>query len=119
MRVQAIVGTAIYIVSVAGCSGELAQRPAINDPTSAAAAEAPFSPPPRYEPDPLLSAAPTKSPDAATAAPPGHPPPREEPKPRATIYTCPMHPEVQRTQAGECPKCGMTLVPVTPEGGGQ
>ncbi len=29
-----------------------------------------------------------------------------------TVYTCPMHPEVRRTQAGNCPKCGMTLEPV-------
>jgi FtsP/CotA-like multicopper oxidase with cupredoxin domain len=26
------------------------------------------------------------------------------------IYTCPMHPEVQREKPGNCPKCGMTLV---------
>ena len=26
-------------------------------------------------------------------------------------YTCPMHPEVVRSEAGKCPKCGMTLVP--------
>ncbi len=25
------------------------------------------------------------------------------------IYTCPMHPEVQQSRPGECPKCGMTL----------
>lgn len=29
-----------------------------------------------------------------------------------TIYTCPMHPEVQRDKPGSCPICGMTLVPV-------
>jgi FtsP/CotA-like multicopper oxidase with cupredoxin domain len=28
-----------------------------------------------------------------------------------TIYTCPMHPEVQQAKPGKCPKCGMTLVP--------
>ncbi|SMB83544.1 Vitamin K epoxide reductase [Hymenobacter roseosalivarius DSM 11622] len=28
-----------------------------------------------------------------------------------TAYTCPMHPEVVRDQPGNCPKCGMTLVP--------
>jgi hypothetical protein len=27
-------------------------------------------------------------------------------------YTCPMHPEVVRAEPGECPKCGMTLVPL-------
>jgi nucleoside-diphosphate-sugar epimerase/uncharacterized membrane protein len=26
-------------------------------------------------------------------------------------YTCPMHPEVVRTEPGNCPKCGMTLIP--------
>ena len=30
-----------------------------------------------------------------------------------TIYTCPMHPEVQQNHPGECPKCGMTLEPKT------
>jgi len=30
-------------------------------------------------------------------------------------YTCPMHPEVRQTGPGTCPKCGMTLEPVTPE----
>lgn len=29
---------------------------------------------------------------------------------RQTVYTCPMHPEVQSSQPGSCPKCGMTLV---------
>jgi Cu+-exporting ATPase len=28
-----------------------------------------------------------------------------------TVYTCPMHPEVQQNHPGECPKCGMTLEP--------
>ena len=32
--------------------------------------------------------------------------------PAATVYACPMHPEVTATQPGQkCPKCGMTLVP--------
>src|SRR5438477_1569243 len=30
----------------------------------------------------------------------------------AQRYTCPMHPEVVRAEPGQCPKCGMTLVPV-------
>ncbi len=29
------------------------------------------------------------------------------------IYTCPMHPEVQKSNPGNCPKCGMTLVKKT------
>jgi Cu+-exporting ATPase len=29
-------------------------------------------------------------------------------------YTCPMHPEVRQHAAGNCPKCGMALEPVSP-----
>ena len=28
----------------------------------------------------------------------------------ATVYTCPMHPEVTSDKTGKCPKCGMDLV---------
>jgi len=31
--------------------------------------------------------------------------------PDSTTYVCPMHPEVVRKQPGECPICGMKLVP--------
>jgi len=31
-----------------------------------------------------------------------------------TVYTCPMHPEVQESQPGSCPKCGMALEPEMP-----
>ncbi|MBI5573046.1 MAG: hypothetical protein HY919_00645 [Elusimicrobia bacterium] len=27
----------------------------------------------------------------------------------STIYTCPMHPEMQQEKSGKCPKCGMKL----------
>jgi len=30
----------------------------------------------------------------------------------SSIYTCPMHPEVQRQGPGSCPKCGMALEPM-------
>ena len=30
-----------------------------------------------------------------------------------TIFTCPMHPEVQQNHPGNCPKCGMALEPKT------
>jgi Cu+-exporting ATPase len=36
------------------------------------------------------------------------------PAPAGTIYTCPMHPEVQQVGPGECPKCGMALEPMMP-----
>jgi hypothetical protein len=29
---------------------------------------------------------------------------------KAVQYTCPMHPEVVKDAAGDCPKCGMKLV---------
>jgi len=28
-----------------------------------------------------------------------------------TIYTCPMHPEIEQDHPGECPICGMALEP--------
>jgi uncharacterized membrane protein YraQ (UPF0718 family) len=35
----------------------------------------------------------------------------EEPRsPGSTVYTCPMHPEIQRDEPGQCPLCGMDLV---------
>jgi Cu+-exporting ATPase len=30
-------------------------------------------------------------------------------------YTCPMHPQIRRPRPGNCPICGMTLEPVTPQ----
>ena len=33
-------------------------------------------------------------------------------------YQCPMHPEVTSDQPGTCPICGMTLVPIMPDGAG-
>jgi Cu+-exporting ATPase len=38
--------------------------------------------------------------------------PRVDISTATTTYTCPMHPEVQSAQPGNCPKCGMALEPV-------
>lgn len=37
--------------------------------------------------------------------------PEPEPMPEGTIYTCPMHPEIEQVGPGTCPKCGMALEP--------
>lgn len=31
--------------------------------------------------------------------------------PPAAVYTCSMHPEIERSEPGKCPKCGMFLEP--------
>jgi hypothetical protein len=75
MRVPTIVGVATFLVGVAGCSAELAQRPPANDPASVAATEAPFAPPPRWEPDPLLGPVPpTGAEPSPTGKEPAHSP---------------------------------------------
>src|ERR1700761_6594551 len=33
------------------------------------------------------------------------------------LWTCPMHPQVQRAGPGSCPICGMALEPMTPAAG--
>jgi hypothetical protein len=38
------------------------------------------------------------------------------PTPPATVYSCPMHPEVTSPMPGKCPRCGMDLEP-TPKRG--
>ncbi len=43
--------------------------------------------------------------------------PREAaPTEERQVYTCPMHPQVQKIGAGPCPECGMALEPVIPAG---
>ncbi len=37
--------------------------------------------------------------------------PAPEPMPQGTIYTCPMHPEIEQVGPGDCPICGMALEP--------
>ena len=34
------------------------------------------------------------------------------PSAEPTLWTCPMHPEIQMPESGDCPKCGMDLVPM-------
>ena len=57
-----------------------------------------------------FEAAPSKY--VSRAAPTETKPP-ETPTSAGTIYTCPMHPEVEQEGPGACPKCGMALEPRT------
>lgn len=35
---------------------------------------------------------------------------KKEAKEEGVYYTCPMHPDVKKDEAGQCPICGMDLV---------
>ncbi|HEY6071666.1 MAG TPA: heavy metal-binding domain-containing protein, partial [Chthoniobacterales bacterium] len=41
-----------------------------------------------------------------------HQPTQAQEQSSKQFYTCPMHPEIVRNEPGQCPKCGMTLVPI-------
>jgi Cu(I)/Ag(I) efflux system membrane fusion protein len=66
------------------------------------------------------SSPPARAPRANPASASGASSPASTPSAKAAapdiVWTCPMHPEVQLDKPGECPKCGMTLVP-KPRGG--
>ena len=47
------------------------------------------------------------------------PQPAPAPAPPGVSYTCPMHPEILRDAPGDCPICGMALVPVAGTGATQ
>ncbi len=56
---------------------------------------------------------------AAAAVPHRHHGHDASPAPAATggvLWTCPMHPQIVRTEPGACPICGMGLEPMTPTG---
>ena len=36
----------------------------------------------------------------------------------ATIWTCSMHPQIRQSEPGDCPICGMDLIPLEEDGGG-
>ncbi|MDA3921575.1 MAG: copper-translocating P-type ATPase [Salinisphaera sp.] len=40
--------------------------------------------------------------------------PHPGPSRTSAVYTCPMHPEVEQDQPGDCPKCGMALAASAP-----
>ena len=88
MRIPSIVRALLPILLFA-CAGELAVTPK-ERPSDPNAAEARFVPPTAPAPEPTASS--------------------------TVTMTCPMHPEVTKNGPGQCPVCGMTLVPKEHEG---
>lgn len=41
-------------------------------------------------------------------------PAKAAPAPEGTVWTCPMHPQIRRSEPGSCPICGMALEPEMP-----
>lgn len=54
---------------------------------------------------------------AASSGPHDRAPEQPAPERGASMYTCPMHPEVRQPGPGSCPKCGMALEPELPVAG--
>jgi Cu+-exporting ATPase len=68
--------------------------------------------PERYlNPSGAAAAPAARATQAAHPAPAGVHPAPSAPPARGAVYTCPMHPEIRRSEHGSCPLCGMALEP--------
>lgn len=97
---------------VAACASAPSVPPAL-DPSNPEAAQ---SPPVRTEsvldaPSIVQLPATAKADPPAAHAEHGAEPARDSGVSGDTVYVCPMHPEVRSDKPGQCPKCGMNLVP--------
>jgi hypothetical protein len=88
------------VLAVTGCASTQTREPAPS-------ADHPASPRAAETPAPKASA--TLKEDAAVA---GAAPDAAEPA-APQVYTCPHHPKVMQAETGDCPYCGMALVPST------
>jgi len=88
-----------FTITASGCATEPPPRPVALDPSNPAAPEA--APLDAGAVSQIVLSPKAAKPDGAAA----------------TVYTCPMHPEVEAHEPGRCPKCGMTLVPKPPSEG--
>ena len=100
---------ALALLGLVDCATPRAELPRPSpDPADPGGPEAPISPAsktlavPLQAPIPLASA--PSAPGAALA-------PADAAAEAPSSYTCPMHPDVYLKQPGNCPKCGMKLVP--------
>jgi hypothetical protein len=121
MRRRLIIPLALL---VGACASEPPPRPATLDPANPEAPEAPAIGVTPIEPGPAPAEPTAEPPAAATPSPPAKDQPAALPPaghsghqhgagqgvPKAAKkYSCPMHPEVQSSAPGRCPKCGMKL----------
>ena len=80
---------------------------------------APKSAPKKQEEKPKVTKPVQKEEPKQPTSKPATAQPRPEGAETKVVYTCVMHPEVQQSKPGKCPKCGMTLIKKTVKAPGQ